>query len=84
MGKDSSVCCIPFKMDDSLSLVTNCVTKGAVIEFLTHENETCMEIHQQLLALYGKDTVDIHTVHCWARKLRGIGRNVACYCKRTM
>ena len=80
----SGVCCIPFKMDDSLSLVSKCIKWGAVIEFLAHENETHMEIHWQLLASYGKDTVDIHTVRCWVRKLRGSGRNVACHCKLTM
>jgi hypothetical protein len=59
MGKGSGVCCIPFKMDDSFSTLSKCIKYGAVIEFLTHENETPMEIHQQLLSFYGKDTVSL-------------------------
>jgi len=43
-----------------------------------------MEIHWQLLALYSKDTVDVHTMRCWVRKSRGGGGNVACHCNITM
>jgi len=33
-------------------------------------------IHQQLLAFFSADTMDISTVHQWVRKLRDSGRNL--------
>jgi hypothetical protein len=66
----------PFKTDGSFSTVSKCITQPTVIEFLTHENETPIEIHRRLLAFYGEDTVDISTVHRLVRKSRDSGRNV--------
>lgn len=42
--------------------------KHKAVEFLTHKNETPMEIRWLLLAFYGKDRVDISTVRLWVRK----------------
>lgn len=54
------------------------IKQRAVIEFLTHENETHFGIHHQLLAFYGEDTVDIIVCH-WVRKSRDSGRNLDLY-----
>ena len=43
---------------------------------MTHKHETPIEIHWQLLAFYGEDTVDIRIVHHWVRKSRDSGRNL--------
>jgi hypothetical protein len=45
-----------------------CIKQQAVIEFLMHENETPVGIHQHLLAFHGADTVNISTVCHWVRK----------------
>jgi len=42
-------------MDDLLSFVLKNIQQWAVIEFLTHENETPIGIHRKLLALHGEE-----------------------------
>jgi hypothetical protein len=59
LGKYSCVCCIPFKMDDLYQTTSKHIKQWAVLEFLTHENETPIKIHQWFLAFYGEDTVGI-------------------------
>ena len=59
LGKCSCVCCIPFKMDDLFQTMSKHIKQWAVFEFLTHENETPIEIHWWLLAFYGEDIVGI-------------------------
>jgi hypothetical protein len=63
-------------MDDSFSTVSKHIKQRAVIEFLTHEKETPIEIHRRLLAFYGEEAVDISTVRRWLIKSRDTGRNV--------
>jgi len=41
---------------------SNSIKEQAVIEFLSHENETPIEIHWRLLACYGEYIVDIGAV----------------------
>ncbi|XP_070617038.1 protein GVQW3-like isoform X1 [Erythrolamprus reginae] len=43
----------------------------AVIEFLTAEGVPPIEIHRQMLAVYGVDCVDVSTVRRWAKKCKG-------------
>lgn len=43
----------------------------AVIEFLTAEGVPPIEIHRQMLAVYGEDCVDVSTVRRWAKKCKG-------------
>jgi hypothetical protein len=63
-------------MNGLLSFTLKRVKQQAVIEFLTHKNQTAIEIHRQLLAFCGEDAVDISTVCHWVRKLRDSGRNL--------
>jgi GH43 family beta-xylosidase len=57
-------------MGGSFSTLSKHIKQWAVIDFLMHENETSIEIHEWLLVYYGEDTVDMSTVHCWIRKSR--------------
>lgn len=63
-------------MDDSFSTVVKCIKQKDGIEFLTHENETPIEIHHWLLVFYAEDTVDISMMCCWVRKSMASGRNL--------
>jgi hypothetical protein len=63
-------------MDNSFSTVSKRIKQQAVIESLTHENETTVEIHRRLLAFYGEDTVAISTVRLCVRKSTGCGGNL--------
>jgi hypothetical protein len=76
LGKRSDLCCIWLSMGDLLLGVSKCIKQWAVIELLTHENGSVIKTDQWLLALCGKGTVDIRTVHCWVRKLRDNGGNL--------
>ena len=40
-------------MDDLLSFVLKNIQQSAIIEFLTHKNETSIGIHQKLLDFHG-------------------------------
>jgi len=52
------------------------IKQQTVREFLMHEYEARVKIHQWLLAFCGADTVDVSTVcHCM-RMSRDSGRNV--------
>jgi hypothetical protein len=62
-------------MDGLFSTVSRHIKQPAVIEFLTHENETPTEIHRRLLAFCGEDAADKSTVHHWVRSSSDSGRN---------
>ena len=51
----------------SCSQPSNSIKEQAIIEFLSHENETPIEIHWRLLACYHEYIVDIGTVCCSLR-----------------
>jgi hypothetical protein len=63
-------------MNDLFSTVPKDIKEWAVIEFLTHKNENPVRIHQQLLAFYDEDTVDVSVGHCWVSKSKNSGRNL--------
>jgi transposase len=45
----------------------------AVIEFLAHENESVVNIHKCLCAVYGSCAVDRSTVGRWAKRVKALG-----------
>jgi hypothetical protein len=45
----------------------------AVIEFLVHENESVVNIHNCLCAVYGSCAVDRSTVGRWAKRVKASG-----------
>jgi transposase len=45
----------------------------AVIEFLVHENESVVNIHKYLCAVYGNCAVDRSTVGRWAKRVKASG-----------
>jgi hypothetical protein len=45
----------------------------AVIEFLVHENESVVNIHKRLCAVYGGCAVDGSTVGRWAKRIKAPG-----------
>jgi hypothetical protein len=45
----------------------------SVIEFLVHENESVVNIHKRLCAVYGSCAVDRSTVGWWAKKVKASG-----------
>jgi transposase len=45
----------------------------AVIEFLVHENESVVNIHKRLFAVYESCAVDRSTVGRWAKKVKAPG-----------
>jgi hypothetical protein len=45
----------------------------AVIEFLVHENESVVNIHKHLCAVYGSCVVDRSTVGLWAKRVKASG-----------
>lgn len=57
-------------MDYTFSNMSQRIKQRAVIEFLTQENVTPIEIHRRLSAVYGDDTIDKSTVRRWVRKSR--------------
>ena len=63
-------------MGGSFSTVSKHIKQWTVIDFLMHENETSIEIHEWLLAYYGEDTVDMSTVYFWVRKSRDSSGNM--------
>lgn len=71
-GKHSDLCCTMCIMDNSFSTVSKRIKQWAVIEFLTHENETPINTYQRLLAWR---YLVISIVCCWVRKSRDSGRN---------
>jgi hypothetical protein len=46
----------------------------AVTEFFVHENESVVNIHKRLCAVYGSCAVDRSTVGRWAKKVKASGR----------
>lgn len=72
LGKHSDLCCARCRMDNSFSTMTKHIEQWAVIQFLTHENETPINIYQRLLILR---YLVLSTVCCWVRKSRESGRN---------
>jgi hypothetical protein len=48
-------------------------SKRAVIEFLVHENESVVNIHKRLCAVYGSCAVDRGTVGRWAKRVKASG-----------
>jgi hypothetical protein len=46
-------------MGDLFQTIPKHIKQWTVTEFLTHESETPIEIHQWLLAFYGENTVGI-------------------------
>lgn len=68
LGTHSGLHCIWFIMGGSFSNVSKHIKERAVIEFLMHDSETSIDIHECLLAYYSEDTVDMSAVHCWVRK----------------
>jgi transposase len=47
--------------------------QGAVIEFLVHENESVVNIHKRLCAMYGSYAVDRSTAGRWAKRVKASG-----------
>jgi transposase len=45
----------------------------AVIEFLVHENESVVNIHKRLCAVYGSCSVNRNTVGQWAKRVKASG-----------
>jgi transposase len=45
----------------------------AVIEFLVHENESVVNIHKHLCAVYGSCAVDRSTAGRWAKRVKASG-----------
>jgi transposase len=45
----------------------------AIIEFLVHENESVVNIHKRLCAVYGSCAVDRSTVGRWAKRVKASG-----------
>jgi transposase len=45
----------------------------ALIEFLVHENESVVNIHKRLCAVYGSCAVDRSTVGQWIKGVRASG-----------
>jgi hypothetical protein len=46
-GKRSGLCCIRFKLDDSLSTLSKYIKQRAVTEFLTLETQSHIRIHER-------------------------------------
>jgi transposase len=45
----------------------------AVIEFLVHENESVVNIHKRLCAVYGSCAADMSTAGRWAKRVKASG-----------
>jgi transposase len=55
------------------SVADSCFKQQAVIEFLVHKNESVVNIHKRLCAVYGSCAVERSTVGRWAKRVKASG-----------
>jgi hypothetical protein len=48
-----------------VNVVDICIGQRVVIEFLTAEGSSPIEIHRCLRSVYGEDAIDVSLVRCW-------------------